>query len=62
VPSLKSNGKSPKSTDGNGSVRGAAIIAANDKQAERESNEQLPESFSAKDINIIRVRTLSGLI
>ena len=62
MPSLKSNGKSLKSTDGNGSVREAAIIAGNEKQAERESSEQLPENFSAKDINIIRVRTLSGLI
>lgn len=62
MPSINSNGKSRKLTDGNGSLRKAAIIAANDKQAERESNHPLPENFSAKEINIIRVRALSGLI
>jgi hypothetical protein len=62
MPSIKSNVKSFKLTEGNGWIRKAAIIAAKDKQAELESKWPLPENFSAKDINIVRVRTLSGLI
>jgi len=49
-------------TEGNGGIRRATIIAAKDKHAERESKRPLPENFSVQDINIARVRTLSGLI
>lgn len=62
MPSIKLNPKSMKLTEGRGWLRKAAIIAAKEKQAERESQRPLPENFSARDINIIRVRTLSGLI
>jgi len=61
MPASK-NVKSFTLTEGNGWLRKAAIIAAKDKQAERESKRLLPENFSAKDINIVRVRRLSGLI
>jgi len=61
MPTLK-NVKSFKLTEGNGWLRKAAIIAAKDKQAERESKRPLSEHFSARDINMVRVRRLSGLI
>lgn len=60
--SIKPNPKSMKLTEGRGWLRKAAIIAAKEKQAERESQRPLPENFSARDINIVRVRRLSGLI
>jgi len=62
MPSIKPNIKSIQLTEGRGSLRKAAIIAARDKQAERESQRPPPENFSAQDIDIVRVRTLSGLI
>ena len=60
--SIKPNPKSMKLTEGRGWLRKAAIIAAKEKQAERDSQRPLPENFSARDINIVRVRRLSGLI
>ncbi|MDH3288242.1 MAG: hypothetical protein OEP48_11050 [Betaproteobacteria bacterium] len=43
-------------------VRTAAIIAAVNRQVELESQWRLPEEFSARDIDVVRVRTLSSQI
>jgi len=62
MPSINSSVKSFKLTEGNGWLRKAAIIAAKNKQAELESKRPLPEDFSANDVNIVQVRTLSSQI
>jgi hypothetical protein len=43
-------------------VHSEAMIAAKNKRADRKSKWQMPEDFSAKDFDFVRVRTLSSLI
>jgi hypothetical protein len=40
----------------------SAMNPAMDKRAERESKQQLPEDFSAKNFDFVRARTLSSQI
>jgi hypothetical protein len=54
--------KSINLTKRNGWIRKATIIAAKNKQAELESKQQLPEDFSAKNVDFVRARTLSSQI